>query len=291
MPDAFQYDVFLSRSANDKPVVRPLAEHLRKVGMRNDSQPSTINSQPLGGSDWAQLEAGTFRFRDPLNQDRRFIPLRLDDAPSKGSLAQFLFINWLPANRERGYPKLLEACRPLAQQKAAEPEPVRPRAWRTTNRVELDRMDEDLLKAISIAVTIAMEQGKEEVSTRLLFAVPRQVNPEGLAEIFRRLPSEALPAPIGRHVEPDEHALGVRVGFSPCVQESLELLSERATSERKLSTLDVFVDIAKHGHGNSVAQLRTCGVDARKIDEIVSQLGWRVIQRSEAETTDPRQNQ
>ena len=39
------------------------------------------------GSDWAQLEAGTFRFRDPLNKERRFIPLRLDDAPVKSSLA------------------------------------------------------------------------------------------------------------------------------------------------------------------------------------------------------------
>jgi hypothetical protein len=26
------------------------------------------------------LEAGTFRFRDPLNKERRFIPLRLDDS-------------------------------------------------------------------------------------------------------------------------------------------------------------------------------------------------------------------
>ncbi len=30
------------------------------------------------GSDWAKLEAGTFRFRDPLNKERRFIPLQLD---------------------------------------------------------------------------------------------------------------------------------------------------------------------------------------------------------------------
>jgi hypothetical protein len=37
------------------------------------------------GSDWAQLESGTFRFRDPLNKERRFLPLRLDDAPIKGS--------------------------------------------------------------------------------------------------------------------------------------------------------------------------------------------------------------
>ena len=31
------------------------------------------------------------RFRDPLNKERRFILLRLDDAPIKGSLAQFLY--------------------------------------------------------------------------------------------------------------------------------------------------------------------------------------------------------
>ena len=31
------------------------------------------------GSDWTQLESGTFRFRDPLNKERRFLPLRLDD--------------------------------------------------------------------------------------------------------------------------------------------------------------------------------------------------------------------
>ena len=29
------------------------------------------------GSDWAQLEAGTFQFRDALNKERRFIPLPL----------------------------------------------------------------------------------------------------------------------------------------------------------------------------------------------------------------------
>jgi hypothetical protein len=53
------------------------------------------------GSDWAQLEAGTFRFRDPLNKERRFIPLRLDDAPIKGSLAQFFGMNSRPNLVER----------------------------------------------------------------------------------------------------------------------------------------------------------------------------------------------
>jgi len=38
------------------------------------------------GSDWTQLAAGTFRFRDPLNTERRFIPLRVDDAPIQSPL-------------------------------------------------------------------------------------------------------------------------------------------------------------------------------------------------------------
>jgi len=125
MPETptFQYDVFLSHSAKDKAVVRPLAERLRKDGLKvwfdewvlkpGDSIPAKIEaglehsrvlvlcmSANAFGSDWAQLEAGTFRFRDPLNRERRFIPLRLDDAPIKGSLAQFLYINWRPSDDE-----------------------------------------------------------------------------------------------------------------------------------------------------------------------------------------------
>ena len=34
MPSEFQYDVFLSHSAKDKAVVRPLAERLRQDGLK-----------------------------------------------------------------------------------------------------------------------------------------------------------------------------------------------------------------------------------------------------------------
>jgi hypothetical protein len=119
MSETFAFDVFLSHSAKDKAVVRPLAERLRRDGLKvwfdewvlepGDSIPAKIEdglehsrvlvlcmSAHTFGSDWAQLESGTFRFRDPLNKERPFIPLRLDDAPIKGSLAQFLYINWAP---------------------------------------------------------------------------------------------------------------------------------------------------------------------------------------------------
>ena len=133
MAETFAYDVFLSHSAKDKAVVRPLAKRLRADGLRvwfdeweikpGDSIPAKIEdglehsrvlllsmSTNALGSDWAQLESHTFRFRDPLNKERRFIPVRLDDAHPKGSLAQFLYIDWRPENREQEYAKLLEAC-------------------------------------------------------------------------------------------------------------------------------------------------------------------------------------
>ena len=98
----FPYDVFLSHSAKDKAVVRPLPERLRKdlvkvpfqSGFRNSdfgfAQPGM--SANAFGSDGAQLatpavaserrgKSGTFRFRDPLNKERRLLPLRLGDAP------------------------------------------------------------------------------------------------------------------------------------------------------------------------------------------------------------------
>jgi hypothetical protein len=95
MSSEFAYDVFLSHSAKDKDVVRAVAERLRNDGLKvwfdewvlkpGDSIPAKIEeglehsrvlvlcmSAQAFGSDWASLEAGTFRFRDPLNQDRRW---------------------------------------------------------------------------------------------------------------------------------------------------------------------------------------------------------------------------
>ncbi len=106
MPNEFAYDLFLSHSAKDKAVVRAIAERLRADGLRvwfdewvlkpGDSIPAKIEeglersrvlvlcmSAHAFGSDWAQLESGTFRFRDPLNKDRRFLPLVLTTPPSK----------------------------------------------------------------------------------------------------------------------------------------------------------------------------------------------------------------
>lgn len=142
-PPQFPYDVFLSYNSKDIAISRAIAERLQGDGLRvwfdewefkpGDNIQATLErgleqsrvlvlcmSANAFGSDWMQLEARTFRFRDPLDKERRFIPLRLDEAPIKGSLAQFLYVNWLKDDREEEYAKLLEACRPPANQTMVE---------------------------------------------------------------------------------------------------------------------------------------------------------------------------
>jgi small GTP-binding protein len=144
MGDNFSYDVFLNHSSKDKAVVRAVAERLRADGLRvwfdewkiEPSTRKTLRAKKIEDGlkrsrvlllfmsanafsfEWAQLETYTFRFRDPLNKERRFIPLRLDDAPIKGSMAQFLYINWLSQDREQAYAVLRKACRPATKPNA-----------------------------------------------------------------------------------------------------------------------------------------------------------------------------
>ena len=77
MPGEFPYAVFLSHSAKDKPVMRDVAERLKKDGLAPKlecrSQKAEVKFHPSSFilhpfPDWAQLESGTLRFRDPLNQ-------------------------------------------------------------------------------------------------------------------------------------------------------------------------------------------------------------------------------
>jgi len=138
LPTEFQFDVFFSHSWKDKKAVRAIARRLRGDGLRVWFQdwmikPGTTKASRLQmveegleqsrvlvlcmsanafGSVWVTLEKQTFRFRDPLNEERRFIPLRLDESPIHDAMAPFMYINWLRKNREEEYEKLREICWP-----------------------------------------------------------------------------------------------------------------------------------------------------------------------------------
>ena len=114
MADQFDYDVFLSHASEDKSAVRELAQRLKGDGLRVWPRRMTasggagsarsiplaielglessrtlvlVMSQAAFDSEWVTLERHTALFRDPTNQQRRFIPQRLDDCEIKDSLA------------------------------------------------------------------------------------------------------------------------------------------------------------------------------------------------------------
>jgi len=149
-PTRYRYDVFLSHSSADKPVVRELAEQLRAAGLRvwfdewviKPGDPISVKieeglehsavllfcmSANTFGSDWVSLEGHTAIFRDPQNLERRFLPLRLDDAPIKAMLRGYAYIDWQSkADRRVEWGRLLEACGAKEGERPGEPPPRGP---------------------------------------------------------------------------------------------------------------------------------------------------------------------
>jgi TIR domain len=131
MSETFKYDVFISHSSKDKPAVRELAERLRRDGLRvwfdeweiEPGDPIVLKieeglaqsrtlvlamSANAYASDWVTMERHTVMFRDPTNEQRRFIPVRMDDADIKDPLKHFSYIDWRHKENEQ-YERLLRA--------------------------------------------------------------------------------------------------------------------------------------------------------------------------------------
>ena len=135
MSTEFDYDIFLSHSVKDKEIVSALAKRLKDDGLRvwfdkfeigigtripRKIEDGLEHSQSLilfmsansFDSEWVKLEADVFRFRDLPDSNRKFIPVRIDKCPIKGSLNQIAYIDWLSKDREMEYAELLMACSP-----------------------------------------------------------------------------------------------------------------------------------------------------------------------------------
>jgi hypothetical protein len=143
-----------------------------------------------------------------------------------------------------------------------------------------NELSPDLQDALALAATDARRNGREVISTRTLFAALRRLHPEPLREFFDHLPSAALPEALPESLSVDRGALAEIDSFSTCVQDSLAHLTLRASSQQRVSAEDIFIDIARHGKGKSVQRLRTYGVDVSRVNEIVGQLGWRILERA-----------
>jgi hypothetical protein len=129
----YKFDAFVSYNCKDKPVVLLLAERLKRDGvsvwfdewMIEPGDPILLKTEQglelsrtlvlfmsanAFGSKWVTLERHTAMFRDPANAQRRFIPVRLDDAKAPDILKQYKYVDWREQSDEE-YAKLLGMCR------------------------------------------------------------------------------------------------------------------------------------------------------------------------------------
>ncbi len=133
MSESFKFDVFLSHSQADKALMQDLAHRLKRDGLKvwfEDWEIVAGNpvehviqqgldasrvlvmamSQNAFASEWPALESRTFRFRNPTDKARRFIPLRLDSAEIKNSIRHFSYIDWRKQSSDQ-YARLVAACK------------------------------------------------------------------------------------------------------------------------------------------------------------------------------------
>src|SRR5262249_39541361 len=131
--ETFKYDVFISHSSKDKPMVRELASRLKadglsvwfdeweispgdiiglkiEQGLEQSRTLVLVMSVNAFASEWVTLERHTALFRDPTNALRRFIPVRLDNIKIKDTLKQFAYVDWRQKSDEE-YARLLAVCR------------------------------------------------------------------------------------------------------------------------------------------------------------------------------------
>jgi hypothetical protein len=139
--------------------------------------------------------------------------------------------------------------------------------------------DPELQDALSVAYNQAKREGKTRISTRTFFAAVARLKPGQLAQFLDRLPEAALPEAVGEDVPRESAILREEPQLSTCVENALSHLGRKADPHHKLSTAEVFVDVAKHGTGASVAHLRKQGITPEEIDRLVEELGWEVRKR------------
>jgi hypothetical protein len=141
---SYIYDVYLSFNGRDRNIAGGLADRLRSDGLRvwhTDSvvRPGEIARKKLdetleqsrvflacisantSESDWTQIVAHSLRFRDPMDRDRQFIPLRLDASLFDDALAQVQWLDWSTSTRKLEYPRLVELCKSPVEEASLPP--------------------------------------------------------------------------------------------------------------------------------------------------------------------------
>lgn len=139
--DGYKYDAFLSYSEADSAIMVDVARGLRGQGLRvafiervgrNSNEPSydietaldfsrvllLFVSENSGGEEWKQLKKRSLKFRDSVNKERRFIPVRIGEAALPPDLRHVQFLEWGTGGPDV-LARLAAVCRPSGRRRTA----------------------------------------------------------------------------------------------------------------------------------------------------------------------------
>ncbi|PAY17505.1 hypothetical protein CKO51_20795 [Rhodopirellula sp. SM50] len=140
-------------------------------------------------------------------------------------------------------------------------------------------LDEDLRKVMTIAATLANLESKNYISTTNFVKALMVLSPGQISEFFGKLPDGALPEQVPETVPTQLAALKMFDSFSPCINSAMDHLTPVVGKKEQLSSEDVYIDIARYASGKSTQRLRTHGVGKADVENIVAQLGWKLVER------------
>jgi hypothetical protein len=140
-------------------------------------------------------------------------------------------------------------------------------------------LDPNLQDAFSLAYNKKRRLGKNRISTKDFFQALVRLGDDSVSALIESLPPAALPDPIDAGV-PRENRLVLEEKplLSDCVADSLEHFKELHPLPRRITAADMFVDIARYGHGESVSRLRQHGIGKKQIEESVQELGLAILE-------------
>jgi hypothetical protein len=140
-------------------------------------------------------------------------------------------------------------------------------------------LDPNLQDAFSLAYNKKRRLGKNRISTKDFFQALVRLGDDSVSALIESLPPAALPDPIDAGV-PRENRLVLEEKplLSDCVADSLEHFKELHPLPRRITAADMFVDIARYGHGESVSRLRQHGIGKKQIEERVQELGLAILE-------------
>ena len=140
-----------------------------------------------------------------------------------------------------------------------------------------DRMTPELQHFLSVPYNENRMKGDGGIKTRdLLASMMSNPTPE-LQAVLRHIPKAALPEPMEGKLVDEPYIAGESPWLSHCISASIKRLNKALPDGQQLTALDVFIDIARNGTGESVALLRKHNIDPDRIEKILQQENLYVL--------------